>query len=259
MDVREHAEAHHEVLAQLSTGSVERGRLRRRWPRPSAPSCSPGADRPPAALGRGPPRWTRPRRRRRSTSSPRSARRRTRFGAEVIESYIISMTPGVDDVLAAVRAGPRGRAGRRAQRGGRARIGFVPLLETAGRAAPAGALLDELLSLPGLPGAGAARGDVQEVMLGYSDSNKEAGITTSQWSIHRAQRRAARRGRPARRTAAAVPRPGRHGRPRRRAHARGDPGPAVRHARRRDQGDRAGRGHLRQVHRCRRWPGRTWS
>lgn len=184
MDVREHADAHHEVLAQLYAKveeepdylSLDRHRRTALLVKELA------GHRPLSGV---------------DTSLSDAARKTAgvfttikeaheRFGPEVIESYIVSMTRGVDDVLAAVVLARE--AGLVDVHAPRASVGFVPLLETVAELDAGGRLLNELLGLDSYRAIVRARGDVQEVMLGYSDSNKEAGITTSQWAIHRAQR-----------------------------------------------------------------------
>ena len=195
MDLREHSAAHHAALAELfdrlgpsaTTGAVPNGpapryadltaeqRLRLLSAeldsrRPLAPRDVPLSDDARRTLD--------------TFGCVRDAQRR--FGGGIVESYIISMTQGPEDVLAAAVLARE--AGLVDVHAGRADIGFVPLLEGVGELAAGHDLLDTLLSVPAYRSIVTARGEVQEVMLGYSDSNKESGITASQWAIQSAQR-----------------------------------------------------------------------
>jgi phosphoenolpyruvate carboxylase len=109
------------------------------------------------------------------------------YGPSCVESYVVSMCRGVDDVLAPALLARE--AGLVDLAEGRAALDFVPLLETLEELRRADEFLQELFSDPGYRQIVALRGDVQEVMLGYSDSNKEGGIAASSWQTHRAQQR----------------------------------------------------------------------
>ena len=110
------------------------------------------------------------------------------FDPSVIETYIISMTRGPEDVLeAAFLAKEAGLISLVDSQF--ARIDIAPLLETVAELRSADRILESLLADPNYRRIVELRGNIQEVMLGYSDSNKDAGIATSQWEIHKAQRK----------------------------------------------------------------------
>ncbi|MGO1479933.1 MAG: phosphoenolpyruvate carboxylase [Brachybacterium sp.] len=193
LDVREHSEKHHEVLARLfdRVGELDRPYTElSRAERTTVLGRELGSRRPlvGSAISEDPSILDDP------TRTTYNVFREIRdahrlYGTSVIETYIISMTHGADDVLAAALLARE--AGLVSIAGGeknRADIGFVPLLEEASELRHAGEILDELLSDPSYRELVRLRGDRQEVMLGYSDGNKDAGVITSQWEIHQAQR-----------------------------------------------------------------------
>ncbi|SHO64822.1 Phosphoenolpyruvate carboxylase, type 1 [Pseudoxanthobacter soli DSM 19599] len=110
------------------------------------------------------------------------------YGDWVITTCIISMTQGVSDLLElALLLKEVGIVRPRDGSGVRSGVHLVPLFETIEDLRNSAGVMDALLSLPAYRELVRSRGDVQEVMLGYSDSNKDGGFVTSGWELYKAE------------------------------------------------------------------------
>ena len=109
-----------------------------------------------------------------------------RYGAEALPNYIISKADGVSDLLEValllkeVGLLQPGEAPR-------LDVNIIPLFETITDLQGCGPIMDQLFSVPRYRALLASRGNVQEVMLGYSDSNKDGGFLTANWELYKAE------------------------------------------------------------------------
>jgi phosphoenolpyruvate carboxylase len=109
-----------------------------------------------------------------------------RYGRECINTYIISKCESVSDMLE-VNVLLKEAGLYRPGAAGDAAIMVVPLFETIGDLQQAPRIMQAFLALPEISAAAAQRHH-QEVMVGYSDSNKDGGYLTSVWSLNQATR-----------------------------------------------------------------------
>ncbi|MCL6445177.1 MAG: phosphoenolpyruvate carboxylase [Alicyclobacillus sp.] len=111
------------------------------------------------------------------------------FGEPCIQNYLISMTRGSSDMLEVLLLGKEcGLFGWDASGRVFSRINVVPLFETIEDLRSAPAAIDELFSNEVFRLHLEARGNLQEIMLGYSDSNKDGGYLTANWELYRSQK-----------------------------------------------------------------------
>ena len=109
-----------------------------------------------------------------------------RFGRAALPNYIISMTKGVSDLL---------EVALMVQQSGLIETGtkpvlhlnIIPLFETIDDLRSCGTIMDELFSVGYYRQLLKSRNNTQEVMLGYSDSNKDGGYLTANWELYKAE------------------------------------------------------------------------
>ncbi|MEP7275573.1 MAG: phosphoenolpyruvate carboxylase [Betaproteobacteria bacterium] len=106
-----------------------------------------------------------------------------RFGASALPNYVISKCQSASDLLeVAVLLKEAGLL-----RGAALAVNIVPLFETIDDLARCGDVMRAAFAVPEYRAMVAGRGDWQEVMLGYSDSNKDGGYLAANWALYRGE------------------------------------------------------------------------
>ena len=176
LDVRQHCAVHHEVLAQ---GLADES-WTRRPPAERLALLSDALERDQGsmvaldAVGR-----------RTLRVFEAMAQCRHRYGNLAIGDYIVSGTTAADDVLAVLLLGRW--AGVTDRKSDEIPFDIAPMFEAMDVLEGCGEVIRTLVALPVYQRHLRARGDQQVVLIGYSESNKEAGIAASRWATHRAQ------------------------------------------------------------------------
>ena len=113
---------------------------------------------------------------------------RERFGSEAIRHYIISHTETVSDLLEVLLLQKEvGLVSGTIDGNAHSDLIVVPLFETIEDLRNAAPIMREFYALPGIAELVKRSGAEQDIMLGYSDSNKDGGIFTSNWELYQAE------------------------------------------------------------------------
>ncbi|MBM3597430.1 MAG: phosphoenolpyruvate carboxylase [Alphaproteobacteria bacterium] len=112
-----------------------------------------------------------------------------RYGPAAVPNYVISKADSVSDVLEVALLLKEAGLLRPARDGTPAAldVNISPLFETIADLRNSGHVMDRLLGLPDYVRLLESRDNTQEVMLGYSDSNKDGGYLTSSWELYKAE------------------------------------------------------------------------
>jgi phosphoenolpyruvate carboxylase len=189
LDLRQNSDVHEEVMAELlawagvhpdyrSLSESDRVEILAAELATRRPLVSPGAELSELA--------------RKELDITAAAARAVRvFGPQAVPNYIISMCQSVSDMLEAAvflkEAGLLSVVGGASGDEPYSPVGIVPLFETIDDLQRGSAILEAVLDIPLYRALVHARGEQQEVMLGYSDSNKDGGYLAANWALYRAE------------------------------------------------------------------------